>query len=269
MGLLDLLSKNVWYLSNEDVTPPSIIQGQFPPEELKEETSNKYSIQTSLNRQNPIIQFLSGEADTISFVATMFNHSGFTGKTVFDFVGDVKDDLDTLKSWKQRDENLGRPPILSFSVGDGMVGMASCIITSLGNIAYDKPTKLGKFRRAKLTINLTRYEPFSLAASTSGETRYHRAALRDYYEMLTYREYGSAEMGDIIRKRHPTKLNIQPADIIKLPSKATLRREIIAPGSIIFQNITNKKSTPQRELMLMVLDRRNRNYVSHIISNGE
>jgi hypothetical protein len=269
MGLLDLLSKNVWYLSNEDSTPPSTIQGQFPPEELKEETGNKYSVQTSLNRQNPIVQFLSGEADTLSFVATMFNYSGFTGKNIFDFGGDAKDDLDTLKSWKQRDENLGRPPILSFSVGDGMVGMATCIITSLGSITYDKPTKLGRFRRARLTVNLMRYEPFSLEASTSGETRYHRAALRDYYEMLTYREYGSAEMGDIIRKRHPTKPNIQPADIIKLPSKATLRREIIAPSSIVFQNATNRKSTPQRELMLAVLEERNRNYVSHIIQSDE
>jgi hypothetical protein len=265
MGVLDFLSKDVWNLTNVDTG--DTIKGQFPPEDLKEETSNKYSTTTSLNRQNPIVQFLSGNVDTVSFVVTLFNTSGFTGKTAFDFGGDIKNDLDRLKSWKQRDENLGRPPILSLSVGDDMVSMESCIITSLSGISYDKPTKLGALRRVKLTINLMKYEPFSLDSSTSGETRYHRAKLRDYYEILTYDEYGSPEMGDIIRKRHPKKTNIQPADVIKLPSKATLRREIIEPKSIALKNITNRKSSPQKELLLDILEERNRNYVSYVIQD--
>ncbi len=257
MGLLSALAKNVWYLRNEDTIPKQIIQGQFPAEDLIEDTSNNYAVHNSLNRQRPILQFLNGNVDTVSFRATLLNTNAF--------IGDVEKDLETLKKWKTRDEKLGRPPILSFWVGDGKVKNTSCVISSLSGITYDKVTRLGALRRIVLTVNLMKYEPYSLESNLLGETRYHRAAKRDYYEMLTFYEYGSPIMGDIIRKRHPTKQNIQVGDVIKLPSKYTLRKEIIEPKSIVLQNVNTKKTSPQRTVYLETLESRNRNYVSHVI----
>jgi len=262
MGLIDrLFGTRKWHLYNKDAGDE--IEGQFEPEDLTEGgIGSKYAEHSALNRKHPIVQFLSGESETVSFSAMLYARDSLIGSVGFTA---IKHDLDKLKNWARRDEKLGRPPILTFWVGDQHVSMDSCVLETLNGIAYGRPTALGTMRSVRMSISLLKYEPFSLEDESSGETRYHRAKTRDYYEMLTYREYGDPAMGDIIRKRHPTKPNIQTADIIKLPSKDALRKDKVKPTSIILETAFDKRASPQRARRLAMLESRDRSHVSHVI----
>lgn len=257
MTVLDtLFGDKAWYLTNLD--DGQTIKGQFEPEELTENLSVRYSKQTVLNRQTPIIQFLSGDVDTITFKATMFNRDALTGN--------VEQDLEVLKEWRKREKSKGRPPILSFRVGDSMVSMAECVIESLGGVRYSSPTLLGKLRKVELSITLLKYTSYSLEGTPPSETRYHRAAYGDYYEMLCAREYGSPILGDVIRKRHPQYPNIQTGNVIKLPSVEAIRNEQVTQTSVPLAGAYSRRSTPQRTLRKQMFDRTNaKTYTSHIM----
>jgi hypothetical protein len=142
--------------------------------------------------------------------------------------------------------------------------MMDCVIESLSP-KFGRPTWFGNIRSVQASITLRQYTEFDLESAAAGETRYHRAVVRDYYELLTQREYGSAIMGDIIRKRHPTNPNIQVGDTIKLPSIEAIRKEKVEPKSLCLKGAYSKKETPQRTLRRDMFDLRNRPYVSHIL----
>jgi hypothetical protein len=254
--IADILGFRSWHLQSHDV-PNQILHGQFEPQDTTENVGSKYSQHNSLNRAHPIIQFVNGVADTLSFNAQLFAR---------DFLfNSVSDDLTLLKTWAKRDPNLRRPHIVSFWVGDGAIAMDKCVVQGLSDIKYGKPSALGALKDVSLTIHLLQYEPFSLELTEPPETRYHHAKFDDYYEMLCFREYGNPMMGDVIRKRHPDKPSIQVADIVKLPSSEAIRKDTVEPKSLALNTAYGRKETPQRTLRLAVFDEHQRTHVSHVI----
>jgi len=232
------------------------LQGQFEPEDLTENIGTNYSQTTALNRAHPITQFISGNLETMTFTATLWNRD-----VLF---GEANDQLELLKKWARRDDRLGRPAIMKFWVGDGMATVAQCTIASLGGIKYKRPTMGGLLKGVELSITLNRYENFNLKGDV-GETRYHTVADGDYYELLTAKEYGSPMMGDIIRKRNPDKPALRVAEIVKFPAKDKFRKDRVEPKSIPLQGSFKRRPTPQRALRLYMFDQRNRSKISHII----
>jgi len=247
---------NSWFLSNMESIPPSIVQGSYPAE-ITETLSNKFATHQSLSRQHPIIHFLSGELETISFQAIMYARDAADPR--------LKMAIKNLKTWRKIDSKTKRPSVLKFWIGDSHLSMSKCMIKSLGPITWHHPTTFGQLRHITLTINLMRYQPFSLEPSPPTETRYHRARNRDYYEMLCEYEYGNPYLGDVIRKRHPQKLKLNLADVVKLPSVDAIRKDRIEPKSLILATAFGNRDTPQREARLDMLDNRNRTHVSHVI----
>jgi hypothetical protein len=256
LTLLDsLFGQKAWFLRNED--SKQTIQGQFEAEDVTENISTNYATTGVLNKQHPILQFISGELHTVSFRATLFNRD--------ELIGNADRDLEVLRTWAKRDEKLGRPPILSFWIGKGFVNLTLCVIEGLGGISFMKPTITGSLKGVSLPITLLRYTPYSLDTPSPGETRYHIAKRGDYYEWLTLREYGSTGLGDVIRKRHPDKPNVQIGDVIKLPSIEAIRTERVEPKSISLKNSFRRGDYPQRTLRIESFERRNTTYVSYII----
>lgn len=246
-----------WNIINTDTF--QFIQGQFEPVDgtLTKEVTTKYAEHVSLNRQNPIIQFLSGTADVVSFQARLFNGH------LLDFT--AEEQLTLLELWTKRDSFKGRPPIIEFWVGDAHLELTSAVIVSLSGITFGRPTFFGGLREVSLQINLKQYKEFNLDDEESFETRFHRSRARDYYELLTEREYKNPLVGDVIRKRHPTKPNIQTGDLIKLPSFTAIRKDRVEQKSVPLKTGTGRKDTAQRALRLRMFDLRNRPFVSHII----
>ena len=255
------------------------LKGQFGPIDPGEDISVAWQQHTTLGRQNPILQFLHGNADTFSFTAFFFSmhQGGSLGSVLSGSFGSLgaKDDktpeksLDVLRSWARVDNNKGRPPRVSFTVGDGKISIDQAVITALGRITYFYPPKeSGGIRGVTIPITLLKSSEYSLETFTPVETRYHRVKTGEYYELITYREYGSAILGDVIRKRHPDKQELTEGDVVKLPSIEAIRTERVEPKSIPFYKGYTTKTTATKQLRQEVFERNDFVYYSAIVPAG-
>lgn len=251
-----LLSKSVrWYLYNLDTDDK--FEGQFPPEAVTQDLSAAFSESSALNRQNPIIQFLHGNSERVSFRGRLFAE---------DSTVNLIKPLRLLRKWTKRDPDLFRPPILHFWIGDSTVKLDQCLLESVAGISFQSFRDDGSPRDISFTINLREYVPYSLIAETGGETRYHRAREGDYYEWLAQREYGQPMHGVVIRDRHPDQEGVLDVnDIVKLPSPEAMRRVVAEPTSIALQTAYGRNDTPQRRLRIDMFDRRNKSHVSYVV----
>jgi phage protein U len=239
----------------DDAFGTDALQAQFEAVDLTESVGAVYSETTSLNRQTPILQWVNGESDTITF----------QGRVYAIYAQDaprVQNEIKRLKKWVVRDSKLGRPPTISFSSGDGHVQM-DCVIERISNIRYDAPQKDGSLRGASFTMSLRKYvQPTSFPPH---ESRYHAVKRRDYYESLAQREYKKPLLGDVLRKRNPDKANLATGDVVKLPSLDAMRKEVVEPTSIPLATAFGKKDTPQRRRLKEMFDLRSVPFVSHVI----
>jgi hypothetical protein len=253
--MLFVPSIRTWFLQNTETS--QILKGAFEPLSTSRNIQNNWAEHNALSRTKSILQFLNGQAQTISVDIRLY------AETV---VGNsIERDLTLMESWTLPQSSLkNRPPVLTFWIGDAHLLM-DCVIMSMSNIRYGAPNLLGAVRDVSLTLELKEYTNFSLEDNELYETRYHRARVRDYYEMLTQKEYGNPLMGDIIRKRHPSLPVVNTGDTVKLPSVEAIRKDIVEPKSIALQTAFGKKDTPQKRLRAEMFDKRNRPYVSHIV----
>jgi hypothetical protein len=243
-----------WFLSNMDTGEQ--IEGQFPPEDLTQEMGGTFAEESPLNRQHPIAQFLHGNSETVSFTGRLFAETSIDSLTK---------PLRMLQNWTKRDPNLFRPPTLLFWVGDATVNLAECILERPLSIKYRSFRNNGSPRDISFTVNLREYVPYSLLVESGGETRYHQARDRDYYEWLCQREYSDPMLGVVIRDRHPDHGLLAAGDIAKLPSAETLRKAKPQTTSIALKTAYGRKDTPQRNLRVGVFDRLNRIHTSHVV----
>ena len=228
-------SPKAWVLLNTD-TQESII-GQFPPTDVQKSVGSSFNNTFALNRKNAITQFLHGNVETISFSARFYS--------IF-MLHDVESKVKKLERWAQQSSSLGRPPILYFWVGNQHVKMRSCFLTDV-SISYDRPGFLGTMQGATVGLKLQRYEPFSLANTSSFDTLYHFAKLGDTYELLAARHYKNPMLGVELRHRHPKARIIVPGTVIKLPAPTgSIRRSRIAPRSVALRGILERRENPQR-----------------------
>lgn len=244
----------IWNLKNLDTG--QVLQGQFEASNVAREVATNWGQFTSLNRQNPILQFLNGAAEKVSFDGMFFR------KHALDTAPEVK--LETLVSWAKLDDNgnLRRPPVLQFWVGDGHL-MINCVIVGI-NTAYQRPDFFGGLRHCNFTVSLLEFTTFSIDDQKEINTRYARARDRDYYELLAFEEYGNPLIGDVIRKAHPALQRLQSGDIVKLPSIEGVRTTEVTQTSIPLKTAFGRKDTAQRQLRLQFFDKRSGSYVSHL-----
>lgn len=235
------------------------IEGQFEATGVSETVGYEIAETHALNHQNPVIQFLHGNSDTLNFQARLFQSDTFDGTPL--------EQLETLKEWTRKDESVRRPPIIVFWIGDGTI-YQECLLTGLSGIQYGRPTSLGGIRDVTMTVNLVQFVPFDTKGEPPPETRFHKAKEGQYHELIAAREYGRPLFGDIIRKRNPRQQVVQQGDTVPLPSIEAIRSEPIAPTSIAMKTTTTKKDTPQNALRRKVLDRLNRSQFSAVVPEG-
>lgn len=234
VGATLLPNINSWYLVNMDTF--EMINGPYQAETSRTGGS-QYANTFALNRKDPIKSFLHGKLEAISFTARLYAIHSFQ---------DIQTTADKLISWSERDEQLGRPPLLYFWVGDRHVSMATCVMPQV-DVVYDPSTFFGAMRGAQVSISLEKYEEFSLDEKGLFDTRYHKVKLGDTYEMLTAREYGSAMLGVEIRNRHPEQRVLKPGDVVKLPSRnGGIRRTKVEPKSVALSGILNRRKNAQK-----------------------
>lgn len=243
-----------WHMINTDTGEE--LEGQFEAVNLVENPgAPSYAGFTSLNRENEILQFLHGNADSITFTARLY------GATVID---SITEELNTLKRWIRRNSLTKRPPVIVFWAGAADIYL-ECVIENVANIRHDRLTFFGNLRGATIDISLRQYVPFDLKGTAEHETRYHHAKTGDYFELLAFREYGEPLFGDLLRRRHPGMDVPEAGDIVKLPSVGVLRKTQVAPHSHVFLDSYLDRDTATKRLRVEMFARRSSSYVSHIL----
>lgn len=257
-------SFRVWHMLNQDTLQG--LTGQFEAENLQENIGSAYIERWTLNRKKAILQFLHGVTPTITFQGRLYNETVMGPRIAgIPILSDVRHDLQTLKEWSQRDALFGRPPIITFWVGDSFLSM-DCVIESL-TPTYDKPGALGRFKGATFQVTLREYTPYDIKQVANFDTRYARVKYFDYYELMAAREYRRPMLGVFLRQGNPDKVNLQAGDVLRLPAAngPTLRTAIIEPRSIIFTGAFGRKNTATKARRLATLNKRRRGRVSHIL----
>lgn len=247
----------VWHMKNLD--DGSELEGQFPPEDPVLDLATTYGEHVTLNRQNPIVQFLHGNSDTFTFTARFYALHG-DDNTPYK-------KITTLQGWRLRDPTLARPPRVVFTLGN-IIPLPEALITRLSGIRYSEPKQDGDIREVSLRVDLLRYEKYSLSTEPEPETRYYAASTGDYFEMLAWREYRNALLGDLLRREHPELLDLTEGDVVRLPSYGAMKGRVVKPDSIPLAKSLGTKDTPTRRLRQEEFERHDRSYMSAVVPVG-
>lgn len=251
----------VWNMLNTDTG--QLIQGQFEPDSVSKNVGSIYAERFTLNRKKAILQFLHGKTPTVSFSGMLFNETILGSLPTF---SDTRPTLETLQEWSQRDPLLGRPPVVTFWIGDSWLSI-DAVIEDVDS-DYLKPGFLGSFKGANFSVSLREYTPFDIEATAGFDTRFHPAKRGEYYELIAQREYREPLIGVILRQRNPSRINLQTGDVVRLPSgTGSIRQVPITQSSIVFSTAFEKQRepSPQRTRHQAMIAARNRTKVSHVL----
>ena len=192
-GPLDKL----WVLTdldrNEDIV------GQFIPQSMSKTVSGQIATASSVNSQYPILQWVAGELETITFSVKLWNTDSI------DFSVDER--LERLEDLVKRNFDLKRPPVCAFAWGDVPSLSVDCLVKTLGGITYDEVRDDGTLRGVSLSIQLNRFDEieFEITDSSVPETftRIRRAKKGDTYESIALDEYSDPILGVLLRQLNP------------------------------------------------------------------
>lgn len=296
------LADNKWALIRLKSDPKESVIGDYEIGDLTENISNTWNEVSGLNSQNPVQQFIHGNSDTISFKGQFFDLADplfnvpslasnldptvqTAAAVALGAIGGLfpasepktraKDSLDTIRKWMKKDEVLGMPPPLLFTVGSEYSRVV--FIESVSNIKFDRMGFAGHIRGVTFDISLREMhkdsQPFfndSTLTSTPGESRYHSVKREEYFEIIAQREYKKPFYGDLLRQRYPDNVIPATGDYLKLPSIGTFDAGSLVPQSNILRTLTDRTSifTAQMELRKETLDRHNKKFFSPITPEG-
>lgn len=246
-----------WSLVSEDGGPA--LEGQYTPQNVVENVSGAWAQQGTLGLLQPVLQFLGGELETITFDAKVFARFD----PVFKFMKtplmlkdedfDVGDLVEQLRNLPRADEALGRPHVWIFSVGEQLTQRV--IVKTVGGIRYDtfRPMKPlgaggGEIRGVLCSFELWRYEPYDVKALVgASESLVTPAREGETYEHITARVYGDPALGEALRRRNPERRDLVAGDLVHVPKARTLRREVLP---LTPQSLFLRTGTAQRALLL-------------------
>lgn len=197
----------LWTLYDLDRSEP--IVGQFVAQSVTKNVAATIARSTSYNSQYPILQWIAGELETVSFSAKLW------AKHALDF--SVDDRLERLEQLVKRQDDLKRPPVCAFSLGDVPSLSIDCLVRSIGGITYDEVRDDGTLRGVTLQVSLERYEVFDISATDPSIpekfTRIRRARAGDSYESIALDEYGDPEFGVLLRQLNPRTTGMDLSDL--------------------------------------------------------
>lgn len=298
MGLLNevgtalgFAANRVWKLASIDRQGDQEHEfaAQFTAEGLTEDVGAKLGQEQPLGSEQPGIHLISNDSNTIKFRAKIFRTSPVEG-LVFDALADpvgtafgggnpafgsVKLQIDKLKSFSQKDAELGRLERFLFTWG---VEMAfEVLVHSVGGIRYDELRSDGTIRGASFEITMEKIKQrkdlensdISLAAQIKttlgivttvagaasslgafGDESFvdipggspHRVTKRvvakagDTFESIARREYGNATLGEVLRRAQPELLDLKAGDTVKLIRRAEALQIALTPQSIALRD---------------------------------
>jgi len=248
---------------------PLQFKGQFVPQDMTENVGAVIPETEAVNKATPDLQWVSGESETFNFTARLFAASPvpdlgdlaaalISGREI-----NVKKQVNMLKLFAKRDETLKRQRKFTFAAG-AEIGF-TCFIKSV-QFKYDEFRYNGSLRGCVLQIVLqkigddqttvAKIDELAIVKSAAGITaasigivklagvklipglslhtvvRTITAKAGDNHESIALRYYKSALLGDIIRRTHPEKPQIQANDKITIIDATEAKNIEVTPQSV-------------------------------------
>jgi hypothetical protein len=224
---------------NIDLNTGDRIYGQFTPQEFSHDLSANVPDAGGFSRANPLVQWVGGSVETITFQARLFSEHKDDQTAA--------DKLEVLKNLRIPSPPNTRPPLTRFFWGDAIPGGMQCYVQSLGGIKYDEIRTDGTIRGLSLNISLKRYTPFRIVRVLSTpmeQTPTHAVKDGETYEMIAQREWGDPLLGVVLRRMNPRfpmekwapkgVADLVANETIKIFDRSEVTRERIKPTSHIF-----------------------------------
>jgi nucleoid-associated protein YgaU len=268
-GLADFLGvnpANTWRLKMIDPPYTSFV-GQHKAENLTEEIGSRIGEKSSLNKQQTDKTWLGGESSSVTFSTRVWASSS---------VKNVRETIETLRTFTRRDPQLKRAPLFVFTSGIDL--QYNVFVKSIGGIQYDNARQDGTVRGVtfKLTLTVVDEVPTeqmsmslaslcktglglvtSAAASAwssisswinipggSLHAKGKKVIVRDgqTFEHIAQQEYGNAAVGDILRRvyydnpKNSIKNALQVGDYIDLVAAEDIFSVPVTPQSIALKD---------------------------------
>jgi len=224
--------------NDDNLTYGTRIVGQFPPTDLTKNVGATIADAGAYGRENPIVQWVAGEAQTISFNAKLWS-SNRDDQT-------ARDKLAILELLTKPVSPMNRPPVVRFFWGEAIPGGMACLVQSIGGIQYLDVRSDGSVRGVDLQITLKRYVEFQIQRSVDTPMeRTPKYVVRDgdTYEMIAYRRYGDPLLGVALRQMNPRfpmepwapadYAELQAGESIKLYDRSDIDSHGVKPASHI------------------------------------
>lgn len=250
----------VWTLTSLD--DGTVIQGQYRPQDFAENVGGMWSTTGTVGLDQPVLQFIRGELETITFQAKVWAEHGGDANTQ---PANIKEMVDKIRNLPRIDRTLKRPHVWTLTWTDEY--QADVVVRSVGGIKYDAARPEGltpsSFRGVLFSMDLARYVQYDakqLIGAAESLIIYVKEG--ETYESLALRLYGDPSLGDSLRRRNPDKLVLTSGDRLHLPPKATMRREQSnTPASSVLRSGAN-----QSELLAATLAKRSVRRRTHLLS---
>lgn len=229
--------------------------GQYPLQNPIQNLGAHYESAFSMNRQDPISQWIHGIAQTWTFATVL---------RAVDSTDDIRPRVKWLQDSVAKDDKLGRPPLYVWSWGTIEL---SCFITSLGGILWQMAPAgpLGELpRQVSFNVSLQKYAPFDLDVTDPNapfrDTFYKNAKIGTTYELMAQERYGEPLWGDLIRRKHPELPYPLAGKVIALSDAENLLEEDLEPEAAPLQRTAEGLEARQELFELRGVSK-----VSHVI----
>lgn len=199
---------------------------QYPIDNVSMPTGGIIAEQQRFGFQDAIVNWTGGRARIFNFATVLFASDEDEGTLVQEL-------LRELEGLAQKDDELGRPPICTFTFGSSISEV--CLVETVDPLIVST-LRNGQPREVRCNITLRKYVPFS--QQQIDPTRPVKesflliaSAAEQSYEAIAGRYYGDPLLGDRLRKRHPTH-PFAPAVgmVVKVPARAIVLQEVVRPA---------------------------------------
>lgn len=249
-----------WSLVGQDKGVSQLeFKGQFIAENMSEGLGSALGETTTVNKDKPNQQWLHGNSEQFIFTSRLFASDSFKN---------IKQQVETLKSFTKRNKKLKRAPIFLFTAGTE-IGF-TCFVKNVG-ITYDELKVDGSLQGIIANITLQKLEEIITGdASTSLASQIKFAAGivagaagiasqlgrvvdipgfslhtidrvvkvidGDTFESIAAAEYGDALLGDILRRVQPNKVNLVSGDTVQLIEPTEVSEIPVTQQSVSLKN---------------------------------
>jgi phage protein U len=253
-------NKKGWKLKNLDFPMQTPFEGDFPITDMAENVGSVISEITTVGKQTPLLQWVHGDSETITFTAVFYATTSFKN---------VTQKVNVLKQMARKEPKLGRTPHFLFTSGTEI--SHKCSIKGVRH-KYTELRSDGTIRGFYADVTLQKLEadqdtgfaPTSLASKIKFAAGIVAGAAGLYatarklkwipggslhsiertvdvvknmsFESIARREYGNALLGDVLRRTQPEIADLKVGDKVELVDSKEIRQIAVTPQAIALKD---------------------------------